>query len=165
MEKLLILCVDDERDVLDSVIRDLKPFEEFCEIEAAESTAEAKAVIADYEKDGVPLCLILCDHIMPEETGVQFLISLNEAPKTKPTKKLLLTGQADLNDTILAVNHHCLDFYIAKPWDPTQLVEVVKEHLTSYVITNLDNPMPWAKYLDTSKILQAVSEKRIQFGE
>lgn len=74
MNKFLILCVDDEREVLDSVVQDLDCFEEHFIIEAAESVAEAKSVIDDYRQEDVPLALILCDHIMPEQTGIQFLI-------------------------------------------------------------------------------------------
>ncbi|ANO33018.1 response regulator [Vibrio breoganii] len=165
MNKLLILCVDDERDVLESVVRDLKSFAEFCEIEAAESVSEAREVIAEYQAEDTPLAMILCDHIMPEETGVDFLIELHQNAATKACKKLLLTGQADLNDTVNAVNHHCLDFYIAKPWKKAELVDIVTEHLTRYVIETAEEPMQWARFLDTAKILQAVSEKRTQFGE
>ncbi|CAM3947504.1 response regulator [Vibrio neonatus] len=165
MNKLLILCVDDERDVLDSVVRDLQQFGEFCDIEAAESVAEAREVIAEYQAENTPLAMILCDHIMPKETGVNFLIELHNNPKTLSSKKILLTGQADLNDTVNAINHHCLDFYIAKPWHKDELIKTVTAHLTRYVLDTQPDPMPWAKYLDTAKILQAMSEKRIQFGE
>ncbi|CAM2834084.1 response regulator [Vibrio rarus] len=165
MDKLFILCVDDERDVLDSVIRDLSVFSEFCDIEAAESIAEAREVIGEYQAENTPLALILCDHIMPDETGVEYLIELHNEELTRNSKKILLTGQADLNDTIHAINHHCLDFYIAKPWQKATLIEVIKTHLTGYVIECESQPMQWAKFLDTNAILQAVSDKRIQFGE
>lgn len=165
MDKLLLLCVDDERDVLDSVVRDLTPFSSFCEIEATESVAEARDVIKEYQAESVPLALILCDHIMPEETGIPFLIELNQNPDTQACKKILLTGQADLNDTIEAVNHHCLDFFVAKPWKVEALQQTITEQLTNYVIEQSDNPMQWAQYLDSAKILQAMSDKRIQFGE
>ncbi|WP_237714700.1 hypothetical protein [Aeromonas sp. 159] len=41
----LILCVDDEREVLDAVIHDLAPFRSHFELEAAESVDEARAVV------------------------------------------------------------------------------------------------------------------------
>ncbi|WP_261815384.1 response regulator [Vibrio gallicus] len=165
MQKLLLLCVDDERDVLDSVIRDLEPFSPFCEIEAAESVAEARDVIDEYLSESTPLALILCDHIMPEESGIPFLIELNQNPDTRNSKKILVTGQADLEDTIQAVNNHCLDFYIAKPWQVELLQQTVKQHLTDYVIAHTNNPMQWVTYLDSRQILQAMAEKRTQFGE
>lgn len=87
MDKLLLLCVDDERDVLDSVVRDLGPFTMFCEVEATESVAEAREVIEEYQAESVPLALILCDHIMPEETGILSLSSSTKTAKPRRVKR------------------------------------------------------------------------------
>ncbi|UUM31552.1 response regulator [Vibrio japonicus] len=165
MSKYLILCVDDEREVLDSVIQDLDCFEEHFLLEAAESVQEAKEIIADSEQNEIKLALILCDHIMPDQTGISFLIELNQQESTKPTRKLLLTGQAGLEDTVEAVNHSSLDFYIAKPWIGDDLRDVVKEQLTDYMIENEPDLMPWSSFLNTEKIFNAVAKKRMNFGE
>jgi len=165
MKKYLILCVDDEREVLDSVVQDLSAFEDHFIIEDAESVAEAREVIEEYSEDDVPLALILCDHIMPEQTGISFLIELNNQQKTKAAKKLLLTGQADLEATIEAVNSASLDFYIAKPWKGEELVETLTQQLTQYMIDNESDLMPWGRILDTEKIFNAIASKRSQFGE
>ncbi len=165
MNKFMILCVDDEREVLDSVVQDIDCFEDHFIIEAAQSVNEAKSVIDDYRSQKIPLALILCDHIMPEQTGISFLIELNEEQDTAKTRKILLTGQAGLNDTVEAVNHASLDFFITKPWSGEQLRQVVKEQLTHYVIENEKNLIPWVKVLDTEKLLNAIADKRISFGE
>lgn len=165
MNKYMILCVDDEREVLDSVVQDLDCFEEHFVIEAAESVAEAKEVIDDYRQQGISLALILCDHIMPEQTGISFLIELNDDEETAKTRKVLLTGQAGLEDTVQAINHASLHFYVAKPWRGDALRETVKNQLTQYVIDNNDNLMPWIQVLDAEKILNAIAAKRMSFGE
>ncbi|WP_038172655.1 response regulator [Vibrio pacinii] len=165
MNKYLILCVDDEREVLDSVIQDLDCFEENFVLEAAESVAEAKSLIEECQQEDVKLALILCDHIMPDQTGIQFLIELNENSPTTQARKLLLTGQAGLEDTVEAVNHSSLDFFIAKPWRGDELREIVKSQLTTYMIANEPELMPWASVLDTEKIFAAMAKKRVDFGE
>ncbi|WP_367988724.1 response regulator [Vibrio sp. NTOU-M3] len=165
MSKYLILCVDDEREVLDSVIQDLDEFEAHFSIEAAESVSEAKEIIEEYKNEEIPLALILCDHIMPEQTGISFLIELNQDDATQATRKLLLTGQAGLEDTVEAVNHSSLDFYIAKPWRGDDLRDTVKAQLTQYVINNDPDLMQWAQVLDTEKIFNAIADNRINFGE
>ena len=165
MNKYLILCVDDEREVLDSVVQDLSEFEDNFIIEGAESVAEAKEVIQEYVDDNIKLALILCDHIMPEQTGISFLIELNRNKLTKPARKLLLTGQADLEATVEAVNSASLDFYIAKPWHGNELVATLKQQLTQYMIENEPDLMPWARVLETEKIFNAIASKRSQFGE
>lgn len=165
MHKLLILCVDDEREVLDSVMQDLRDFESHFIIEAAESVAEAKEVIADYQQEQIPLALILCDHIMPKETGIHFLIELNQDERTQKTRKVLLTGQAGLDDTIDAINHSSLDFFISKPWQADQLCQIVREQLTQYVIDHEQDLMPWIQILDAEPILNAIAANRISYGE
>ncbi len=165
MKKYLILCVDDERDVLDGVLQDLECFEEHFIVEAAQSVEEAKAIIQECQEDDITLALILCDHIMPEQNGISFLIELSQKTATKNTKKLLLTGQADLEDTVEAVNHSSLDFYIAKPWVGKELRETITRQLTEYMISNEADLLPWAQVLDTEAIFNAISDKRMSFGE
>ncbi|KJY93185.1 chemotaxis protein CheY [Vibrio neptunius] len=165
MTKYLILCVDDEREVLDSVIQDLHCFEEHFILEAAESVSEAKSIIEEIEQEGGQLALILCDHVMPEQTGISFLIELNDSASTQPARKVLLTGQAGLEDTVEAVNHSSLHFYMAKPWRGESLRDVIKKQLTLYMIENNADLMPWAAILDTEKILDAVAKNRVNFGE
>ncbi len=165
MSNYLILCVDDEREVLDSVLQDLSDFEDHFIIEGAESAEEAKKVIEEYQNEGANLALILCDHIMPNQTGVSFLIELHDDEKYKSVRKVLLTGQAGHDDTIEAVNHSSLDFYIAKPWSGEQLREVVTQQLTEYMIANEKNLAPWATVLDTEKIFNALAANRMSFGE
>ncbi|HAS63442.1 MAG TPA: hypothetical protein DCS35_13305 [Vibrio sp.] len=165
MNKYLILCVDDEREVLDSVIQDLDCFEEHFLLEGAQSVAEAKEIIADAQAEGTQLALILCDHIMPEQTGISFLIELHDDKLTAKSKKLLLTGQAGLEDTVEAINHASLDFYLSKPWGGEQIRVTARELLTQYMIENEPELMPWAQVLDTEKIFNAIADNRISFGE
>lgn len=165
MNKYLILCVDDEREVLDSVVQDLDCFEEHFLLEGAQSVAEAKEIIRDAHKEGTRLALILCDHIMPDQTGISFLIELSEDNETNKAKKLLLTGQAGLEDTVEAINHASLDFYLAKPWHGDQIRQVIKDQLTQFMIDNEPDLMPWAAVLNTEQIFNAISENRLSFGE
>ncbi|MDN3699759.1 response regulator [Vibrio artabrorum] len=165
MNKYLILCVDDEPEVLNSVLQDLAVFEDDFIVEGAESVDEAEQVIKEMGQNGIKLALILCDHIMPEKTGIDFLIELNQRDSTKPTRKLLLTGQAGLEDTVTAINNAALDFYISKPWQGDQLRETLIQQLTDYVIANDKKLLNWTSILDTERILTSMAEKRTSFGE
>ncbi|MGP8304750.1 response regulator [Vibrio sp. YIC-376] len=165
MTKYLILCVDDEREVLDSVLQDLAPFEDHFILEGAESVTEARQVIEDMAEDEVKLALILCDHIMPEQTGISFLIELSQDVETRGARKVLLTGQAGLEDTVEAINHDSLDYYIAKPWKGEELRQAITSQLTSFVIEHDDNLLSWTTVLDSEAILNAMAERRASFGE
>ncbi|MDV6250818.1 response regulator [Vibrio sp. EA2] len=165
MTKYLILCVDDEREVLDSVLQDLAPFEEHFTLEGAESVTEARQVIEDMAEEEVKLALILCDHIMPEQTGISFLIELSQNADAKSARKVLLTGQAGLEDTVEAINHDSLDYYIAKPWKGDELRQVILSQLTAFVIENDEDLLSWTTILDSEAILNAMAERRASFGE
>lgn len=165
MTKYLILCVDDEREVLDSVLQDLAPFEEHFILEGAESVTEARQVIRDMADEETKLALILCDHIMPEQTGISFLIELSQDTDTKGARKVLLTGQAGLEDTVEAINHDSLDYYIAKPWKGDELRQAITAQLTSFVIEHDDDLLSWTTVLDSEAILNAMAERRASFGE
>ncbi len=165
MKSYLILCVDDEREVLDSVINDLSQFEPEFAVEGAESVEEAQHVIAEYHDQNTPLALIVCDHIMPARNGVDFLIELANSQDTAPAKKILLTGQAALEDTVEAVNHACLDYYIAKPWTAPELVAAIKTQLSQFIIDTQPDVMPWVSVLDSEMLLDEMSKRRTQYGE
>lgn len=153
---LVILCVEDEPAVLDALIRDLAIFEDRFLIEAACSAAEARNVLESHCGPDRRLALVLCDHLMPGETGTDFLIALNREPSTRNAKKVLVTAQAGLADTIRAVNQAGLDHYVAKPWTGDELCSVVRSQLTEYVIENEKNLLPFLSVLDAPKIAEAL---------
>ncbi len=78
---------------------------------------------------------------------------------------MLLTGQAGLEETVQAVNHASLDYYISKPWDGNQLKDIAIDQLTTYIIDNEKELMPWARVLDTSRIMTALSDKRLSLSD
>ena len=101
--------------------------------------------------------LALCDHLLPGERGVDYLVELNGDPATRPIRKVLITGQAGLEDTIRAVNEADLDHYIAKPWTVENLHEVVREQLTDYVIDNEEELLPFVAVLNGAKLMAAIA--------
>ena len=160
MNKVTILCVEDEPEVRDAVLRDLEPFAGVFRIEAAEDVVEAREVLAECAADGDPVGMILCDHLLPGETGVDFLVELHADPDTASLRKVLITGQAGQEDTIRAVNEADLHHYIAKPWAPEQLQAVVRAQLTEYVLAEADDLLPFVSVLDGPRLLEAVSHRR-----
>ena len=158
MKKIAILCVEDESEVREAVIRDLKPFADVFRIEAAEDVSDARDVLKELEDEGVELGLALCDHMMPGESGVEFLVSLQGTKKHEAVRKVLITGQAGLEDTVRAVNEAKLHHYISKPWKPEELTEVVKTQLTNFVIENTDDLMPYVAVLDGTRLMTEIAK-------
>ncbi len=126
MSKPVILCVDDQREVLSAIRRELGVFESDYELVESESAREAEEVMNELNKSDQTIALIICDHIMPGENGVDFLARMNLDSRYKNTRKILLTGLASHHDTIKAINEAQIDFYLEKPWNTEKLVSVVK---------------------------------------
>lgn len=148
MSNLAILCVDDQREVLAALKKDLAFFEEACDIIDCESATEAWEQVQALKASGTPLFLVVCDHIMPGENGVDFLARLTRKEEFRNMKKILLTGLADQHDTIRAINEAHVDLYVEKPWESDNLIASIKELLTDYItITGID-PEPFHLYLD-----------------
>ena len=136
MEKLYVICVDDQREVLNSVVRDINIFGEWAVVEECESAEEAGALITELDIAGKSVALIICDHIMPGQNGVDFLARLTRDKRFPRLKKVLLTGQATHKDTIDAINTAKVDSYLEKPWQPGMLQETCRRLLSEYLFDN-----------------------------
>jgi response regulator RpfG family c-di-GMP phosphodiesterase len=116
MKTARILCVDDEPKVLEGLQRVLHNKYAFL---SANSGDEALRVIARSEHIEV----IVCDMRMPEMNGT---VVLAECRKRSPdTVRVLLTGQADLESAISAVNEGQVFRFLTKPCPPLLFLEAV----------------------------------------
>ena len=122
----------------------------------ARTVDDAWEVIDEISADGDVLALALCDHRMPGTTGVEFLVDMMDDDRTAATRKVLVTGQAQLEDTIVAVNEADLDHYIAKPWDRADLEATVRDQLTSYVADMGIDPLPHLAALDQARAMDLI---------
>ena len=134
MEKINIICVDDEREVLDSVMRDLDYLSDTFNIEECESAFECLELLEELDAEQEHVAVIISDHVMPEKSGVELLTEIASDSRFLGTKKLLLTGLATQADTIKAINNARLDHFLEKVWDPEELLQTVKELLTEYIV-------------------------------
>lgn len=116
-----ILCLDDEEAVLKSLRRLLKNVR--YEVQCHTSAAEALAYLEQNEVD-----LLISDMRMLEMSGDKFLTKAADiAPNTV---RILLTGYADLETTINAINDGKIHRYMQKPWDNEELLEIVASEIS-----------------------------------
>ena len=102
------------------------------------------------------MALVLSDHRLPGRSGVDFLIELTKDYRFELARTVLVTGQADQDDTIRALNEAGLDHYISKPWDADALRAVVRDQLTSFVLEAEVDPLPYMPLLDGVRIMEAI---------
>ncbi len=120
--KPTILCVDDERDIVDSLF---DTFMDDYNVKIAGSGKEALEIF-----DAEDVVLVITDQRMPEMEGTELLAVVKE--KKSICKKILLTGYADVNAAIDAINKGSVDRYFSKPWDDEELTKAVKHLVSMY---------------------------------
>jgi len=114
-----ILLVDDEQNVLHALQRELKDcyeIEAFCD--PAEALLRSKAASFD---------LVISDYKMPDMNGIQFLKQFGNIQPD--AARLILSGQADINALISAINDTHIYRFIAKPWDRIELLSCITQAL------------------------------------
>ncbi len=123
-----ILCVDDEKIVLDSLCTQFqKAFGSEFIYEAAESVEEAWEVIEELIEDGCKLIVVISDWLMPNVKGDEFLKEVHQ--KWPETIKIILTGYADNASLLEAKKSANLYCVIQKPWDGYELIAQIKRAL------------------------------------
>jgi DNA-binding NtrC family response regulator len=116
-----IVIVDDEEMVLTSLNSFLTLETEY-EVKAFTSAKEA----LDYIKKG-RTDLVVSDYLMPEMDGITFLTKVREVKPEVP--RIILTGYADKENAIKAINHVGLFQYIEKPWNNDDLLIILRNGL------------------------------------
>ncbi len=154
MEKLNIICVDDQREVLSAVLKDLAPLNDFFHVEDCESADEALELMDELDAEGEFIALVISDHVMPGKTGVELLTDISQDPRFTQTKKVLLTGQATHQDTIAAINRARIESYYEKPWKADALLTTARSLITEYVFDMGPRLSAWSDILDNSVVFR-----------
>jgi response regulator RpfG family c-di-GMP phosphodiesterase len=111
-----ILCVDDEENILNAIQRSLR---KNYNIVTAGSGAEGLEVMATQG----PFDVVVSDMKMPEMNGATFLRHARE--KHPDTVRMLLTGFADLDTVVTAVNEGYIYRFLAKPCSAAVLADAI----------------------------------------
>ncbi|MGE5377962.1 MAG: response regulator, partial [Bacteroidota bacterium] len=119
MAKPVIMTLDDDSSVLNSIERDLRahygPDYRIIPINTGKTALE---YLKKLEQRKETVALFLVDQRMPKMTGVEFLM---EAVQLYPqAKRVLLTAYADIQAAIDSINEVGLNYYLMKPWHPPE---------------------------------------------
>ena len=122
----MVLLVDDEEMVVTS-IKSFLTLETDYEVVAFTSPKEALGFVKDNRVD-----LVISDYLMPDIDGIQFLAEIKE---TQPeATRVLLTGYADKENAIKAINDVGLYQYIEKPWENEDLKLIIRNGLEKRIL-------------------------------
>ena len=118
MDSDTIVLVDDEEMVLTSLSSFLN-----LETEYAVHTFKSAAEALEFVK-GNEVSLVVSDYLMPEMDGITFLGKVRDVKPEIP--RIILTGYADKENAIKAINEVGLYQYIEKPWDNDDLLIILR---------------------------------------
>ena len=116
-----IVIVDDEEMVLTSL-------QSFLSLETQyniKTFTSAKEALEFIQTNGVDV--VVSDYLMPKMDGISFLIKVRELKPEVP--RIILTGYADKENAIKAINHVGLFQYIEKPWNNEDILIIFRNGL------------------------------------
>lgn len=128
-----ILYVDDEEN---NLVAFRASFRRSFKIFTASSAAEAKIILAEND-----IHVLISDQKMPGTPGIELL---EEALKKYPDQvRILLTAYSDFEVLKRAVNNGYIFKYIIKPWDESELKEIIKQAHALYLKNkSAEKPIP-----------------------
>jgi CheY-like chemotaxis protein len=130
-KKAVILCVDDEVTILNTLKTQLKnEFADTYTYEMAENAIDALEIIEELEEDNISIILIVSDWLMPGMKGDEFLIQVHQ--KFPNIIKIMLTGHADEAAVKRAVEQANLFCCLYKPLNTEDLIKTIQSSLNTY---------------------------------
>src|SRR4051812_25112225 len=118
-----VLFVDDEPNVLDGIRRQLR---NRLDMETAIGAAAGLELI----NTKGPFAVVVSDMRMPEMNGARFLAKVHEI--SPDSVRMVLSGQADLDSTVAAVNDGHIFRFLMKPCDTDRLLHSVNSGIEQY---------------------------------
>ncbi len=116
-----IVIVDDEEIVLSS-LESFLMLETDYKVHTFTSAKEALEYVHHNDFD-----LVISDYLMPEMDGITFLAKVRDLKPEVP--RIILTGYADKENAIKAINEVGLFQYIEKPWNNDDLLIILRNGL------------------------------------
>ncbi|MCK4546249.1 MAG: response regulator [Candidatus Eisenbacteria sp.] len=127
-----ILFVDDDENILTSFRRQLR--KQYQVTTAASGRAGLEAV-----RDAGPFAVVVSDLRMPGMDGIQFLSEVRESHSD--SVRIMLTGNADLETAIEAINEGCIFRFLTKPCPTEVLTKVLNLGIEQYRLVTAEREL------------------------
>lgn len=159
MTQVHMMIVDDEHQVLKALDRTLR--DTGFEVTLYDDPQKAIENMDESHWD-----LILADYRMPKVNGLEVLKAAKQ--NAPDAVRILMTGYADIDVIIKAVNEGSIFKYIAKPWDNEQFLKTIHESI-GHKLKNDENKKLvkeiMAENSEWSGITKSLEHKILQMSE
>lgn len=130
MAQTVILLVDDEKTVLDSLSAQLaRLYPDDFECESAESAEEAWEVLEALHAEQACVVVVVSDWLMPGQRGDDFLAQVRA--RYPHIGRIMLTGQADVAALERARTDAAVHRILFKPWQPEDLRDAISSSISA----------------------------------
>ncbi len=127
-----ILCVDDERSILDGFQRQLR--KKFDLVTRASGEEGLKVLAAEG-----PFAVVVSDMRMPMMDGIKFLAAVRE--RSPDSVRIMLTGMSDQQTAVDAVNEGNIFRFLSKPCSPEALVKALEAGVEQYRLVTAEREL------------------------
>lgn len=131
-----ILLVDDDPNLLSALTRQLR---RHFDVASAQGGTEALDVVAQAITAREPFAAVICDMRMPGMDGIQVLSKIRDL--SPDTVRMMLTGNADQETAIAAINKGNIFRLLTKPCPIDEVVECVNAALTQYRLVTAEHEL------------------------
>jgi response regulator RpfG family c-di-GMP phosphodiesterase len=145
-----ILYIDDEIHNLNAF---KASFRRLYNVTTATSAEEAEKLLGEQE-----FHIIISDQRMPKTTGIEFFESI--LGKYPEPIRMLLTGYADINAVVDAINKGQVYKYFSKPWNEEELKHNIDKAYEVYALRK-ENKELTAKLLDVNQKLEFLVRQKL----
>lgn len=118
-KKYNILAIDDEQVIIDSIVK-------LCSAEGWQVDSASDAILGLKKLERKNYDLIICDIMMPDMDGFQFLEETQS--KNIRTPVIITTGYSTVENAVKSMNSGAID-YLAKPFSVEELISIVQRGL------------------------------------
>ena len=148
-ERPRILIVDDEEAILETMTF---TFMDLYEVLTTSDPTQALQIMEENQ----PIAVVITDQRMPGMTGVELLSETYQ--RFPETVRIILTGFADAEATVKAINDGHIYGYVNKPWEPDELKAIVKRATELHLLTR-ENRSLVDELRDANLFLAAVMDR------
>ena len=148
-ERPRILIVDDEEAILETMTF---TFMDLYEVLTTSDPTQALQIMEENQ----PIAVVITDQRMPGMTGVELLSETYQ--RFPETIRIILTGFADAEATVKAINDGHIYGYVNKPWEPDELKAIVKRATELHLLTR-ENRSLVDELRDANLFLAAVMDR------
>jgi len=156
MDKLHLVCVDDDAEVTFNLLQALSPLTQFMTLSQCNSADEALKKMGEIDRQGDFLVLIVSGITHCQGSQVSLLESIAEDIRFVHTKRILIAGDTAKEVFINAINVAHVNRFYELNWDADTLLQQARVLVTKYIFAKGLDYEKYQAHLDYETILKRV---------